>query len=370
MPLSWIPAVVGGANLLNNVFGGSGGGGASGSGPSYVPTNLSGADQGWQSAFGNIGQLNDQISSGAKPLYDQTLQNQTGINYTGMQNAANQAGQQYGNLAGIAGQQMNTYGNQANLAGDQQKNLYGAANQIYQTAFDPNNAQFNQLQQQLSDQVNAGQAQRGLGNSPVGGSEFNNAMQNLDLGWHTQQLQNQATGLQAMGQASNAGGAQGQLVGANLAGQLAAGQNQAGYTQQAGNIPTQMQEYVAGRPAAAGAQYAGELQGIQAGYGNQAGMAIPYMNAGQGAQQWNANYGSQQNAAASNALMQGLNGMSNSANNPGSWLNNIFGGGSSSGSATNAGMANSIGTSPFTSSQLGQADTGMINGDWLSSLGG
>ena len=324
MPAAWIAAgagVIGAYESTQN----SGGGGGSAKGPTYTPTDISGADQGWQNAFNTTGQIAGNAYGTSMPAYQQSFQNQQNINYQPYQQNQNQVGQEYGSLANIANGQMGMYGQQAGLAAQQQGNLYSGANQIMSQAFDPNNAQYNQSQQQLSDQVNAGQAQRGLGNSAIGGQEYGNAMSNFDIGWNTQKLQNEQIGLQGASQASNAGGSQGQLVGANLVGALNAGQQGAGYQQQAGQIPLQAQQMIAGMPAQNAAAYQNNLSSLEGMYGNQMSAAIPYMNNGQGSQQWNADYNTNQNAANMQLLTQGAQGLANQYNQPGSWLNNTFG---------------------------------------------
>lgn len=335
--MAWIGALIGvaGSALLN-----SGGGSTSTSGqvPYYIPGGQGAADTQWQQALAGTSGLASQGASAATPLYQQTLQRQQAIDYGPYTQAAQQAGGQYDWLANLAGLQGQAYGQQAGLAGAQQQNLYGAANQIYQTAFDPQNELFAKTQQQLQDQVRAGQAARGLGNSPVGASEENQAMQNLDLAWRQQQLANQATGLQAMSGASSAGGAQGQLTGANLAAQLAAYGQMPGFIQQGASVPLSAYQYVAGQPAAAGSQYVQNLAGLQGLYGNVGGQTSPYLNFGQGAvasQNALAQQNYQNQAAQNSAMAQGIGtiaqGAYQSYNTPGSWLNNIFGGSSSGG---------------------------------------
>lgn len=347
--MAWIAALVGvaGSALMNS---GGGSSGTSGQVPYYQPGGLGATDTGWQQMFGGAKDLATQGAAAANPLYQQTLQQQQAINYAPYTQAAQRAGGQYDWLSNLAGAQGQAYGQQAGLAGQQQQNLYGAANQIYQTAFDPQNAQFAKTQQQLQDQVRAGQAARGLGNSPVGGAEENQAMQNLDLAWRQQQLANQATGLQAMSGASSAGGAQGQLTGANLAAQLAAYGQMPGFTQQAASTPITAQQYVAGQPAAAGQQYAQNLGGLQSLYGMPMQQAIPYMNFGQGATQaqnllaqQNYQNQAQQNAANANLFSQLGGAAVQSYNTPGSWLNNVFGG-SSGGGSTGGGFVDTSGS--------------------------
>lgn len=344
IPAAWISAGAGLLSAVNSV-GGSSGGGSSGS--IFTGQNTAAADAGWLSNFNNASNTASQTGAAAAPLYQQSLANAQGINYNPYQAAANTAGQQYGALAGTAGQQAGQYGQAAQTALGQQQSLYSAGNTIMNQAADPNNAQMMKSQQQLTDQVNAGQAARGLGNSPVGGQEYNNAMSNFDIGWNTQKLNNEAIGASALQGLSNAGGAQGQLYGADLSGQLNAGGQQAGFTQQSAGIPLSAQQYVGQQPGVAASAYTGQMSGLENMYGQVAGAALPYLSGGQGAQQFNTNNANAQNSAAANALMQGLSpNAGNSANNPNSWLTGLFsgsnGGQASGGSSLSGGDQSSI----------------------------
>ena len=265
-----------------------------------------------------------------------SLNQANAINYNPYLQGAQNSGNAYGQQAQTAGQQANIYGQQAGVAGQQQQNLYSAGNQLYQTSLDPQNALFQQTQQQLGDQVNAGQAQRGLGNSPVGGQEYNNAMSNFDINWQNQQLQRQSTGLQGMTQASNAGGSQGQLAGANLAAQSGAYGTQANAYMQQGQVPTNAQQYVAQQPGAAAAAYGQQMGTLNQLYGGNAQTAQSYMNSGINASQNAASFGASQNASGMSSLLQGLGtgpsqnasqygtGLTGMYNNPNSWLNTTF----------------------------------------------
>lgn len=267
-----------------------------------------------------------------------------GINYDPLQQASNTAGQQYQGVANLAGQQAGIYGQLAGLAGGQQQSMYDAGNRVMNTAMDPQQALFHRTQQQLSDQVNAGQAQRGLGASAVGGSEYNQTMSNFDIDWQNQQLARQAQGIQAGAQASNAGGVQGQLMGANLAGQMGAAQSQPGFTQQAAQTPLTSQQYIAGQPAAAANQYLSNMSNQNQMLGNVAGQAIPYMYQGAGTQQAQQMFNGQQNAAMSQGVGNLVNQGVQSYNTPGSWLSNMFNGQgqASGGSALSGGDQSNI----------------------------
>lgn len=294
------------------------GGGANGALSSqYATPGLATADLGFQSNFNQQQQNNYGAQNTAAPLYAQTLAAQQGINYQPYQQAANAAGQQYGQAATAIGQQ-------GALATQQQQNLYGAGNQLYQTSLDPQNALYNRTQGQLSDQVNAGQAARGLGVSPVGGSEYNQAMSNFNIDWQNQQLQRQATGLQGMASASNAGGAQGQLANADYAAMP-------GYTQQAAGIPLAAQQMIAGMPAQSATAYSQGLSGLNQNFYNTNAQAQQYMGQGVNAAQFQQQQATANNAAVGNLGSQLGQGLATSYNTPGSWLNNAFSGPQSSG---------------------------------------
>lgn len=340
--MTW--AMIGGAAV--SVVGGSllSGGGSGGSGQggnAYTPTGLNQADQGWQGAYG--AQMANASNAGqiGQNAYLNSYNQQSGINYAPYQQSQNLAGQQYGQAANVAGQQVNQYGQQASQAGGQQQALYAAGNAVNQTAQDPQNALFAQQQQLVTDQTRAGQAARGLGNSPEGAMEENQSLQNFDINWQNQQLARQAQGVTSMAQASQAGGAQGQLVGANMSGQQQAAAAMPGYTQQSGQVPMQGQQYVAAQPAAAAQAYGTGMQNMNSLYGNVAGQAIQYMNEGIGAQQYQQNQTTAQNNLNANLMGNVGTAAINSANTPGSWLNNAtFGGGNNQGFGTGSAYGN------------------------------
>ena len=321
MPLGWVQAGLGAAGLVSGLFGGGGSGGGSPS-TAFQGANSQAADSGWGNAFQNIQQLADLSNSAGLPAYQQSYNNAQNINYNPYMTAANTAGQQYQGLANTAGNQMAQYGQAAQTALGQQGQLYNAGNQIMAQAFNQNGAQYNQDVNSLSGQVNAGQAERGLGNSPVGGAEYNQAMNNFNTQWNTQQLQNEQIGSQALSGLSNAGNQQGLLQGANLAAQTAAGQQQAAFTQQAAGIPLAAQQYVGQAPAQAASAYNANLGGLAQNYSNLTGVALPYLTGSQAGQQFNANFGAQQNAANAQLLTNGFGNTSN-PNSPASWFSNM-----------------------------------------------
>jgi len=334
-------------SIAGGLMGGGGGSQYSGGAPAYQPTWTSGADTAWQQAYGQNQNIVNQAYQGANPLFQQSLQQQNAINYDPYLQAYGQAGNYYGQGANVAGQQAGAYGQQAALSSQQQQNLYNAGNQVYQTALDPQNALFQQTQQQLTEQVNAGQAMRGLGNSAVGGAEYNQSMQNFDIAWQNQQLARQAQGLGAMAQGSQAGGAQGQLTGANLAAQAGAYGTAGGYQQQAGQVPLSAQQYAAQQPGVVGQQYAQQMAGLQGLNATNMNQAQAYMGMGQAASMnaYNQYAGQQAVNTANNAANAQLGYQIGSNPAVGNWLNtNIFGGGNaSSQSMANQGNYNQAG---------------------------
>lgn len=296
MPWGAVAGGVASAVVGSALSGGGGGGGGGGGQSYYVPKYLIDADTDWQNAFKNYQTLLGQGQSTALPAFQQAYQQQQGLNYQPYLNAANQAGQTYTGLGNTAMQQAGMYGQAAQTALGQQQAMYGAGQQILNTAFDPQNALYERTAQQYGDQVNAGQALRGLGTSAVGGQEYNQAMSNFNIDWQNQQLQRQAQGISSAVGANQAGVQQGNLMGQNLVGQLGAGEQGAGYYLQGAQTPLTAQQTVAGMPATNASQYLTNLGALEQGYSNLMGQAIPYMNYGQGAQQ--ANY---QNVSAQNA---------------------------------------------------------------------
>ena len=349
--LGTIGEVAGAVGAVSSLVGGGGGGGggaATGSGqPTYVPTGLAAADSNWQNANNTIYSMNSRDYNAANPYlnnlpFDYNLQQQ-GVGVT-------QAQDNY--LGNIANGQMQTYAGNAQGANSQNQTLDYYSNQMLNKSFDPNRAQFQQSQNDLTNQVNAGQALRGLGNSAEGASEYNNAMQNFDIGWNTQQLQNEQIGIQGAAQGNNAAINQGQYAGNQLQNQISSGNQMIGYNQNAYNLPLQTNQ--------------ANMQALASGYGNQASQVIPYINNGQGAQGFNAQYGSAQNASAVQAL-------GNLGSQYGGAISNFFGGSPNSAAMSNnysnVGSYNAPTTDLSNSASSDSSASNMFNSGG-SSLGG
>jgi len=288
-----VAAAVAGSVVSSALAPDSSGGGTGSNANLYVPSGLRATDQDWQ-----------RLNTGQMGLYNQ------GNPYAGgYQDAANTAGRTYNALGHSADAFAGALGQQAQQAYGAQNYLQGAGQDIYNLARDPQNALYNRTQQQLGDQINVGQAQRGLGGSAVGGSEYNQGMSNFNIDWQNNQLQRATQGASALGNLYNQAGSYGQLGNADLAQGLATGAQGAGYYNMAGQLPYQTAQGITNNQL-------GQAQGIQS-------QQIPYMNYGQGAV-GNAYNAASQNAGATGALVgQGISALGNS-----SFGQNLFGGGS------------------------------------------
>jgi hypothetical protein len=350
MPWGVAAAVAG--SVVSSALAPSPSSGGGSSGQYYSPTGLGTADQQWQqlqsqnfntynqSNLGQYGNTSLQQGMGALGQYG-----------PGYQNAANAAGSSYGALAA-------DMSSQANQNWGTQQQLLGAGQQVFNTAMDPQSALYNRTVQQLQDQTGATNSMYGLGSSAAGAGVANQALGNFNIDWQNQQLQRQATGLQAYDQAAGAAGQYGQLAGAQAA-QIP------GYQLASGQTPYSTAQGIAAQPGALGNTYGqyqnqnvyGQAQGIQ-------GQAIPYMNYGTGAQA--VPYQNQVNGAgAAGALAaQGINSI---GSNPqvqsalGSAFGS-FGGGSPSGYFGSTGSAGNYGGTGFGGYGLGSGASAAYSG--------
>lgn len=266
-----------GSSLGGSDGGGGGGGTAGGNAPPvYVPKDQQGADTNFNSNKAEYETWLRNQQQQLNPYNQQLLQSQFSNPYANIAQAnSNQAGQDYeqlGKNATVAGGQAWNYANQqlnnANqsnalyqaglgnvqhstdalygMAGqsnqnyqglmDYQKgqlgniqqsqgNLYGSGNQVLNTAFDPQNALYNQQQQLNTDQSRASEYARGIQSSPYGAALENQSNQNFNLNWQNQQLARQTQGLQAaQGAYGSAQGMGNSYTGAQAG--LQAGQNE------------------------------------------------------------------------------------------------------------------------------------------------
>lgn len=197
MPIGYVAAAAGIASSVNSLVGGggSGGGGSNapanqsygGSAATYIPTDQPGADSMYQSIFNSMAPYASNLPSQVIPGYTAASTNIQNNPYASLQTSgANQVASEGQNVAGTA------YGDMTSLN--------NAGNQIYQTAFDPQQALYNQLQNQTTQQAAAANAASGV-TGPYAAGVTDQALQNFNINWQNQQLQRQATGEQAAGQA-------------------------------------------------------------------------------------------------------------------------------------------------------------------------
>ena len=210
----------------------------------FQTPNMAGAANSAYSGIGNLGNYN---------LYGQNIGQAQGIT-SGLVN--NPYAQQYQGGANTASGLGATAGLGAFNSGG---NLQGAGNAVLNTAFDPQQALYNQTLAQTQAQQNAANAAAGVGTTPYGAGLQDQNLQNFNIAWQQQQLQNQISGLGAAGSAYGQGaGLQSQGVGTylnsqqtpyNVYGQIGSGQigalNQLGqFGQSASTIPqTQIGDY-------------------------------------------------------------------------------------------------------------------------------
>lgn len=241
-----------------------------------------------------------------------------GIDPSAMVQSGQQAGGQYAQFAQLLQQLQAQMQQQAGVATGAQGDLLAAGKQAFTTAQDPQQALQDRTQQRIVDASRAGTSARGLGMSPEGAGIENQAVSNFNIDWNNQQLQRLLAGLSGMGTAYGQAGQQGQLVGADLTGAANFGSQVPGATLSSGAVPFQTQQTAYGAPIQAGNQYS---TGLNTAFN-------PSL----------ATYNAGQSAAGTQALLTGVNGLSQNYNQPGSWLQNVFGTGG--GSSTPAGSYN------------------------------
>ena len=161
---------------------------------SLVSGNVSAPNQqsvNTQSVFGNAGnaigtQQNtyDWLGGSVLPQAGQTAQNLYNNPFAGQA----LSGAQTAASMGQTGAQTSFNSGQTTLP---------YAQQIFQTAFDPQNALYNQQLQQTRDQSNVNNAQAGVAETPYGAGLTNQATTNFNIDWLNNQLQRETTGANA-----------------------------------------------------------------------------------------------------------------------------------------------------------------------------
>jgi hypothetical protein len=167
-------------------------------------------------------------------------------------------------------------------AGANALNQYG--NQILGTAFDPQGALYNQLQNQAVQQSEAAASAAGLGGSAYGASTVGNNLNNFNINWQNQQLARQAQGLGAAEPAfTTAAGLPGSAASSLGAGLSAAAQGGIAPEQLGASLTSQIGQILQGAdtlPANVAQQYA--TLGGQTGQLGSAAAALPFQPYTQG----------------------------------------------------------------------------------------
>lgn len=143
---------------------------------------------------GGLDEVLQQITSGIYPQASANAQDLLGNAGRGMASIFPQAMQQSGAL-NTAGNQILDTGMPLAVGGAADLSRYGK--QILGTAFDPQGALYDQLQNQVRQQSAATAGAAGLGDTAYGASTIDNTLANFNINWQNQQLQRQATGLGA-----------------------------------------------------------------------------------------------------------------------------------------------------------------------------
>jgi hypothetical protein len=307
-------------SIAGGVVSGIMGGGDAPSAPNiqtWIPPRLNDAATSWWTLYDSNSKL-DPYKDYAKQFQDVYNTQYYNPYAGGAQTAANNAGAAYGQV----GNQSLNAGQQVNGAA---LSMLPYAQQIMQTAMDPQNALYDRTLQQVQDQQRVAQAARGVTKSPYGAGLENQALSNFNIDWQNNQLQRQATGLEAANKAIT-GAAANTSTASNLG---AAG---AGALQQAGLLPYQTSQGIAGD------QYNALSNIINSRLGsnqiNSANMAALMQYMGLGAAQSNAqanwaqqNYMNQLNQAGTiggglGSLVNGAMGWWNSPSSTLPWLSN------------------------------------------------
>lgn len=186
----------------------------------YQPANQSGADSSFQTGATNLQNTGTQLSSQVTPQLGAIANNVINNPYytqamTGAQGAASaatgqvapqqlQSAQDLAGLSALAGTSGQNYANTASSYIPITSNPeLQAGLQTLMTGFDPQNALYNQQQQQNLDQQNAIQSMSGTAGSPYGAGLTSQSNQNFNINWQQQQLARQIAALGAYDSASS-----------------------------------------------------------------------------------------------------------------------------------------------------------------------
>jgi hypothetical protein len=340
-------AAAGAGALINGVMS-PGTSGASNGSSLYIPTGLGYEDQNIQNLTGN--ELTQyQQSTGLGQNYalqslfgGQAANSQYGAPY---QQMANAAASQYNGNANLQQQYAGTLNGQASQAYGTANSLLNAGQQVYNMGLDPNQAEYNQGLNNLTQQTGATNSMYGLGSSGVGAGVQNQALGNYNIGWNAQQLQNAATGLSAYDSAASQAGNYNSLGNADLNGAVSMNNGAAQSMLQAGQTPYSTAQSIQATPGTLANTYGsylnanayGPAEAIQGGAQN-------YLNAGEGVNATAFNAGSQNAQNLGSSVASGLGGLGNAVQNAGGFAN-LFGG--TTGSFGGGNFSGAFNSSPY-----------------------
>jgi len=236
---TWIgaaSALLGAVSALSNS--GSQGAPPGGSGFMYLPQAQPTADINFQQLMGT----NQQVGTGMQQQIDPLLQSYlSGATQQapGIQQAGQQQSGQYGNLAGLAGLYSQLTGGAGLNTLGQAQQMFGQGSNILNMGLDPQQAFYQQSLQDLTGQVNAQQALRGLGTSGTGLQDIGDVLSRFNIDWANSQLGRAATGAQAASSLYGQGLRGTDVGGQALTNSLTLGGLQPAYTMQGATSPLQ-----------------------------------------------------------------------------------------------------------------------------------
>lgn len=337
----WIGAAslaLGAYNTFANDNGGGGGNsgptgysGGSGGSPLYVPTGIPGADTNWQQLLAQLLQTQGQTSAITGPDLLRSYQAGANVDPTRFLAGAQDAGNASGYAGGKATSFGDTLSGRAPMDFNSADALRGAGQQSFLASMDPQKALYDRTLQQIQDQSRASSSAHGVGMGGYGAGVENKAVGDFNIDWQNQQLARMLSGLQGYGQASAGADRTSALGGADLSGAMGFYGQAPGLYMGSGQMPFDANMQVSQIPGQLATQYAGQIGSTQLSpLASFQSSIIPYMNQGIGAGNYAGNLGAQnrqfganQTAANTQALLAGGAAANTAYNTPGSWLNSF-----------------------------------------------
>lgn len=198
-------------------------------------------DQKWYAAMQAINKAIDRNTGMVDPTILSAYSQMLGIDLTPIVQATGMAGGMYTGMAGRAGAAGDVMGGQAAGA-------FGRGADIWNTARDPQNALYDYLKGQVTENTRAADTARGVAMSPYSAGNEADALSNFEMDWQNKQLGRQVTGAGAANQATATG-----------AGALDTSMGyygmQPGFTVQGATLPFQGRQFAAQYPMDAASQF-------------------------------------------------------------------------------------------------------------------